>query len=821
MSLKKYQQKRSFNQTPEPKGKEQKSKGALKFVVQKHHASHLHYDFRLEMEGVLKSWAVPKGPSLNPDDKRLAMMVEDHPYSYRSFEGVIPEGNYGAGNVIVWDQGTYQTYEGGSRAEQEKELLRQLNKGHLTFIMHGQKLKGEFGLVKIRDRGNSGKGNSWLLVKANDEFASKKDITKENRSVLSDKDVEKVGKDPRAKKWLSKSEEEMPKIDKPMLATLVDEPFDRKGWIFEIKFDGYRALARVEDGKVDLRSRNNLSFNERFAPIAEALSRLGANAILDGEIVAEGSKGVGEFQLLQNYQRDQKGKLIYNVFDLLYLNGENLMEWPLIKRKELLKELVRTSKIKNLRYSDHIEGKGVKFFDAAGKKGFEGIMAKKDDSDYKPGVRTENWLKIKTHKRQEVVIGGWTEPRGSRKLIGALVVGVYEGDELVYAGHTGGGFNVVGLENLYEKLKKIETKTSPFTGKFKLNSPVHWVKPKLVAEISFQDWTEDGSMRQPIFEGMREDKNPKEVVREKEKHMTEKKSSKLLNSKREVKFSNLDKIYWPKEKITKGDLVDYYDKISKYILPYLVDRPESLNRYPGGINGPSFFQKDTDHEGPPWLEKLAVPSESENKDIDYILCQNKETLLYLANLGCIEINPWSSRVGNLDNPDFLVIDLDPEKISFEKVIEAAQVTKKVFDSLDIESYCKTSGATGLHIFVPMAAKYNYDQVKEFAHIIATLVNEKLPKTTSLERRPIKRQKKIYIDFLQNRKGQTLAAPYSVRPKPGATVSTPLKWSEVKSGLSPSDFTIKNIFKRIEKVGDLWKPVLGKGANIEKALKKLS
>lgn len=291
--------------------------------------------------------------------------------------------------------------------------------------------------------------------------------------------------------------------------------------------------------------------------------------------------------------------------------------------------------------------------------------------------------------------------------------------------------------------------------------------------------------------------------------------------KRELKLTNLDKVFWPKEKITKGDLIDYYDKISPYILPYLVDRPESMNRFPNGINGPSFFQKDTDHEGPSWLKKIAVPSESENKDIDYILCQNKETLLYMVNLGCIEINPWSSRVKKMDYPDFLVIDLDPEKISFEKVIEAALVTKKVFDTLGIDSYCKTSGATGLHIFVPMGAKYTYDQVKEFAHIIATLVNEKLPNTTSLERRPVKRQKKIYLDFLQNRKGQTLAAPYSARPKPGATVSTPLKWSEVKPGLKPTDFTIKNIFRRLDKVGDLWKPVLGPGANIEKALKKLS
>jgi bifunctional non-homologous end joining protein LigD len=856
-ALEKYKDKRNFKKTPEPSPAKKSGKGSLRFVVQKLRASHLHYDFRLENKGVLLSWAVPKGPSLNPDDKRLAMAVEDHPFDYRTFEGVIPEGNYGAGTVMVWDEGTYGAMgpdgKEANRSDSEKIIAQGMHKGHITFFLHGNKLNGEFALVKIKG-GKTGKGNSWLLVKADDDSAEKRDVTKEDKSAVTGRSLDEIvaNKD---KVWKSdRSEKKSKSVDfkgakkskllkevKPMLARLVKESFDGDDWIFEIKFDGYRAIAEVDNKKVRLYSRNNISFNDIFSPVVESLQKLGRQAVLDGEVVVVDKKGVSKFQLLQNYQKTGKGELAYFVFDILYLDGYDLRTLSLLKRKEILKGLIEDLDDSAIRFSDHIKGDGKQFFKAAQQQGLEGIIAKRCDSEY-IGKRSDNWLKVKTHMRQEAVIGGFTAPKGSRKNLGALILGVYEGDKLVYIGHTGGGLNQQGLQDIHNKIKGLAQKESPFNTKFKTNAPVTWVEPKLVCEVSFQEWTDTGHMRQPIFEGLRVDKKPRDVKREqvenfevvedvKDNDMKKTKKKTIKDTPKgkdyEVKIdghllnlTHLDKIYWPKDKYTKGDLVEYYTSVAEYMLPYLKDRPESLNRHPNGIEGDNFFQKDVDHQGPEWVQRIPVYSESNKKEINYLLCQDKATLIYMANLGCIEINPWSSRTGALDNPDFLVIDLDPEKISFEAVIQTAKEVKKVFDSIGIDSYCKTSGATGLHIFAPLAAKYDYDQVKEFARVIAILVNKKLPKITSIERMPKKRQGKVYLDFLQNRKGQTLAAPYSVRPKEGATVSTPLKWSEVKKGLNPKKFTIKNTVSRIKKTGDLWKPVLGSGADLEKALSKL-
>ena len=615
-----------------------------------------------------------------------------------------------------------------------------------------------------------------------------------------------------------------------MLSSLINEPFDDKSWLFEIKWDGYRAIAEIEKGNVNLYSRNNISFNDKFTPIVKFLTQIDHDAVLDGEVVSVDENGISKFTLLQNYQRTGKGNLLYYVFDIIYLDGYDLKELPLIKRKEILKKILPN--IPNVRFSDHIEKEGNAFYKLAEEKKLEGILAKNKKSTYQLNKRSKDWLKLKIWKSQDALICGFTKPKGSRKNLGALVLGAYEDNELIYIGHSGGGFTENALEDIRERLEPLIRKTSPFKKVPKTNTPATWVEPELVCEVSFSEWTEEGLMRQPIYLGLREDKNPKEVVKEvsdsvQNKSQLENKNELKKSSEKEIiinnhklKLTNLDKIFWPEEGFTKGDLIDYYKKVACYMLPYLEGRPQSLNRYPNGIYGESFFQKDITQKQPDWIKTKMIYSESNNKNINYLICNNDAALIYMANLGCIEINPWFSRITNLENPDYFVIDLDPEDISFEKVIEAALVIKDVLDEIEVESFCKTSGATGLHIYVPLNAKYEYNVAKDFAYLIGKIVNNHIPEFTSLERNPSKRKKKVYLDYLQNRAGQTLAAPYSVRPRPGATIATPLNWKEVKSGLLPQNFTLVNIPHRLEQIGDIFKGILGKGIDIKKSIRKL-
>jgi bifunctional non-homologous end joining protein LigD len=869
MSLSRYKKKRDFKKTAEPKGKEVRRRGAPIFVVQQHSASHLHWDFRLEMEGVLKSWAVPKGPSLNPDDKRLAMMVEDHPFDYKDFEGTIPEGNYGAGNVIVWDNGTYEARATKDWKEGEKILLDGIKKGHITFILHGKKLKGEFALVQMKDRGE----NTWLLLKKNDEYASKDDILKKDKSVISRKKLvlrQPISLRRRMTRKAAAMKEEPEKVFSkkksnliiPMLASLGDEPFDGSDWVYEIKYDGYRAVADIDKGgDVQLYSRNLLSFNDVYSDIVDELQKINRDCVLDGEVVVEDEKGRSHFQLLQQYQKTGEGPLLYYVFDLLRLDGKELIKKPLTERKEMLKQLLKRYKLANIFYSEHIEEHGKAFYEAALKNNLEGIMAKKADGLYHSGYRSREWLKIKITKQQEAIIIGITEPRGSRKHFGSLLLGVYKDSKLQYCGNCGTGFNASALKELYEKFESyfIDSPPKELAGEMpkqkskwaamRGNTAVQWMKPKFVCEVKFTEWTGDGSMRHPVYLGLRKDKAPAEVVRElpgetmKGKDTEAKHNAKPAKKKPEqaddasssknqsdyelkvgtvtLKLTNQNKIYFPYEGITKGDVVNYYNEVAEFILPYLKDRPESLNRYPNGIKGPSFFQKDmSETKLPKWIKTQRIYSESNEEYIYYLLCNDKATLIHLANLGCIEINPWNSRIQSKENPDWVVIDLDPEDIGFKEVVNAAKEVHNLLEEIKVPSYCKTSGATGLHIYIPLAAKYDYDIAKEFAHVVASIVNERLPQTTSILRLPKKRQGKVYLDFLQNRKGQTLAAPYSARPKAGATVSTPLDWDEVNAKLDPKNFTIRNTIKRLEKMGDIWKPVIGKGVDINKALARL-
>lgn len=639
-----------------------------------------------------------------------------------------------------------------------------------------------------------------------------------------------------------------------MLATLVAKPFDEPGWLYEVKWDGYRAVAYCNKNKVNLMSRNDKSFNEKFYPVYDALKAWGINAVLDGEICVLNKQGVSHFGSLQNWRSEADGDLVYYVFDLLWLDGRNLMELPLSERRALL--FSKMPPIDMIRYSETFEASAEEFLAAAKKMGMEGIIAKKADSVYVPGERSRTWIKLKTNKRHEVVIGGFTKNEDSPKAFSSLLVGVYEKGKLQYTGKIGTGFNEALQKELMAAFKPLIRKTCPFVQEPDINKPSRfrpnppravatWLKPALVCEVSYVEITEDGVMRHPSFEGMRMDKPAKEVKAEvavetrsikKEPVNTAIKMLKptvtgsvktLLNPSEETQvkkiaghqlsFSNLSKVYWPEEGFTKRDMLNYYYQIAPYILPYLKDRPQSLNRYPNGIKGHSFYQKDITGKAPDWIRQFPYTT-SEGEDKNFLVPEDAAGLLYMANLGAIEMNPWNSTIHKPDHPDWCMIDLDPDKgNTFEQVITTAQTVKAVLDELKIKSYPKTSGSTGIHIYIPLGAKYTYDECQLFGKIIATEVQKRLPKFTSIERMTRNRKGKLYIDYLQNRPKATLAAPYSLRPKPGATVSMPLHWEEVKKGLQMKDFNIQNAIARIQSEGDIFKPVLGKGIQLGKIL----
>jgi bifunctional non-homologous end joining protein LigD len=821
MALKEYTAKRSFEATPEPNDNLVEPDNKLRFVVQKHDASHLHYDFRLENKGVLVSWAVPKGPSLNPKDKRLAMQTEDHPYDYQYFEGVIPKGNYGAGQVIVWDRGHYEVEPGKSKTEQEKAFRHGLHQGKVSFILHGEKLCGEFTLVKSARQGQE---NAWLLIKKEDIYAAEKDITAQDKSVVSGKRVDQIEANTfNWSEWQDCIEKyELPKRDikrpvKPMLTTLVDQPFSDSDWLYEIKWDGYRAIAEISKGQVKLYSRNQKNFKTKYPQVAQELTKLSTDLVLDGEIVMLDKAGRPDFNALQNYDPKSAGSPVYYAFDLLWLDGYDLTGAPLHLRKKFLKKVLPISDL--LRYSDHIKERGEEFFRLAADQKLEGVMAKRANSSYVTGYRSKEWLKFKTIKRQETVIGGFTEPRGSRKGIGALILGVNRGGKLEYIGHSGGGISDRQLLDLRKRLEKIEQDNSPFAGKPpKPNAPVHWVKPELLCETAFSDWTPGGHMRHPKIIGIRSDKPASAVVQEKPVKKEEILSPQP-NDPKNFDFTHTDKIFWPKLKLTKGDLIDYYRSEAESIMPYIKDRPVSLLRHPNGIDGQSFFQKDMNQSLPEGLQTFRRYSDSNKKDVNYLVAGSTDALLYMVQLGCIEINPWNSTIHKPDRPDWLVLDLDPEDIGFNEVIKVALAIKILLDELDVVAFPKTSGKTGIHIYLPLHARYDYEQTKQFAELLARETVKRLPKITSVERSPSKRQGKVYVDFLQNRVGQTLAAPYSVRPTAEATVSMPLEWREVKTGLQPTDFTMQNIGTRLKKT-DPWKDFFNTQTDIKAALQKL-
>lgn len=645
----------------------------------------------------------------------------------------------------------------------------------------------------------------------------------------------------------------MPSGIRPMLATLVNEPFDDSNWSYEVKWDGYRALSYIDKGSVAIASRNNKSFAEKYYPITLAMQQWSIDAVLDGEIVVLAKNGKANFSALQNWRSEADGDLVYYVFDLLWYRGRNIMELPLSERQAILQEILPKNDDR-IRQSEVFTTGGIAFFDAAKKMGLEGIMAKRMTSVYSPDARNKEWLKIKVNQRQEVVIAGYTKNDDSSKQFSSLLLGIYRNGVLEYVGKVGTGFSDKLQKEMMQEFKPLITDKIPFSTEPDINKPSRfrpnpphatatWLQPLLVCEVSFAEVTSDGVFRHPSFEGMRSDKKATSVVREtavqtaqavaysdsamvsapkgtgNKTLLNPTEETQVKNVKgRELKFSHLSKVYWPEDGYTKRDMFNYYYQAATYILPYLKDRPLSLNRFPGGIYGPGFYQKDVKGKAPDWAETFPYTiSDGEQKE--FLVGDDEATLLYMASLGCIEMNPWFSTTKHPDNPDYCVIDLDPDKNTFDQVIQAAQEVKKVLDALDIPGYVKTSGSTGMHIYVPLGAKYSYDQSQMFGKLIVSIVHEQLPDFTSLERQIKNRNGKMYLDFLQNRPGATIACPYSLRPKPGATVSMPLHWEEVKKGLAMKDFTIANSIARMKSEGDIFKGSLKKGIDMKKALAK--
>lgn len=592
-----------------------------------------------------------------------------------------------------------------------------------------------------------------------------------------------------------------------MLAMVAPKPFDDKDFIFEIKWDGYRAIANLRDKDEPLfYSRNGINFLKKFKTIADDLQKQEFPMVIDGEVVAFNEKGKPDFQKLQQIEDNPDTKVVFEVFDLLWLNGYSTENLTLIERKELLKDAL--TETQTIQYCEHVEEKGKAFFEEIKNMDLEGLMAKRKDSVYRENHRTRDWLKVRYHQETEALICGFTEPKGSRDKFGAIILGQEIEGKLTYIGHTGTGFNNKTLHEIHQKMDSFVIKKSPFEKTPKTNAPATWVKPVLTAKIHYTERTKDGILRHPVYKGLVE----KETKHTKNTNMKNDDYSSL-------KLSNLEKLFWKEEGITKGDLIEYYLSIAPYILPYLKDRPQTLVRFPNGISGLNFYQKDAPEGLPEWIKTVPIFSESNQKEINYIVCNDEAAMAYLINLGCIDFNPWNSRTQHLDKPDWLLIDLDPsEKNTFDDVIETALATKEICDKIKANAFLKTSGSSGLHIYLPLEAKYSYEQAKDFAHLLMQKINEKLPKITTLERSLSKRQRdKIYLDYLQNRRGQTLASVYSVRPKPGAPVSTPLKWKELKFGLYPKDFNIYNTLKRIKSKGDFFEPVLGKGIDMLKCL----
>ncbi len=835
MSLTKYLQKRTFDKTPEPKpGETAPETGGNRFYVQRHSARRLHYDLRLEMDGVLKSWAVPKGPTLDPAEKRLAVHVEDHPLEYGEFEGTIPEGNYGAGSVLLWDRGTYE-WAG------DKPPAEQWQRGDLKFRLHGEKLMGEFALVRLKNS----KKNEWLLIKKKD-FAAKPGWNSEDDL----RSVHRGGVDPAllpgAKPAPMPSEKDL----RPMMAFSSDTLPEGAEWIYEVKWDGVRSLCFVEDGKVRLLSRNGTAMQQTYPELAALPESLAAakTAIVDGEIVALDEQGRPSFSLLQPRMMAgarsaaslaQSIPITLFAFDLLYYNGYDLRDVPLTERKRVLAEIVKPGTL--VRFSENFTGQGAELLAAARQTGLEGIVAKRALSRYE-SRRSRDWMKIKIFSQQEFVICGWT--KGEREPFGALVLGHYDAEKLAWVGNVGSGFDQESLERVHQRLKPLVIAESPFPDAHdahkELSELVTWVKPEVVCTVKFASWTHEDRLRAPVFLGLRPDISPKECVREssaaapaadaeeptalplRPPMLTGKQAEVFLTVEgQRLKFTNLNKVFYPREGYNKRDLINYYDAVADLLVPYLRNRPLSLKRYPDGIEGEFFFQKDAPESFPNWLRLEPIAFHDREEPTHFVVCDNRATLLYLANLGCIDQNPTMSSIGSLDNPDYVLIDLDPHGCEFDRIVEAAQLVRRKLDGLGLEGYPKTTGGDGMHIYIPIEPEYSFAQARSFAEVLARLMANERPDLFTTPRSVARRQTgKVYFDYMQIGEGKTISAPYVLRAYPGAPVATPLEWREVATGLSPAQFHIGNVLDRFARLGDVFQPALASRQRLEGALEKL-
>ena len=818
--LHEYRRKRDPERTPEPFGGRRGTNSRL-FVIQKHAARRLHYDLRLEIEGTLKSWAVPKGPSLRAEEKRLAVHVEDHPVEYADFEGVIPPGNYGAGEVIVWDRGWYRPLKGD-------DLPGQLERGRLDVELFGVKLRGAWTLARM-----SGKDRDWLLLKKADAFAGDAEPTERwPESILSGLTVEELREGPRRIADLHARLTRLrvppgdvrPSGDAVMLAGSREQTFSDADWLFEIKYDGVRVLAWRDEDAVELYGRKGQSFTARYPEIVRALRALPLRRFLiDGEVVALDEDARPSFQRLQlrmhlthpiEVERARAPTPVTGVFfDALALDGRDVRDLPLGERKALLGLVVPARGV--VRYADHVVERGEAFFDACSEQRLEGIIAKRLAGRYVAG-RSRDWLKIKCERRQEFVIGGYTMPQGTRAHFGALHLGLYDGARLVYVSKVGTGFDEAALDRLMGKLRPLARATSPFDVGTPPGRGHHWVEPRLVCEVRFTEWTTDGGVRHPTFLGLRDDKRPEECRRE-----TPAPVEAPTDAPPRVAISNPRKIFWPAEGYTKADLVAYYEAVSGWLLPYLANRPLVLTRYPDGITGKSFYQKDAPEFVPSWIRTERIFAAEVERDIDYFVVDDLETLRYVVNLGAIPLHLWGSRVGSLERPDWLILDLDPKGAPFTDVVKVARALHAVLEALELPSYVKTSGATGLHILLPLAARYTYEETRTFARLLATLGVEAEPGISTIVRPVRARGGKVYIDYLQNGHGQTIVAPLSARPLPGAPVSCPLRWSEVTARLDPTRFTIATMPSRLAKHGDPIAPVMREAIDIATALPRIA
>ena len=833
MSLKEYARKRSFAETPEPKPEAPAAATGNFYCVQRHHATRLHYDFRLEVDGALASWAVPKGPTLSPAEKRLAMHVEDHPLDYGNFEGNIPAGNYGAGSVMLWDRGSYDLLG-------DVPAKDQMARGDFKFRLHGQKLQGEFAIVRMKSRG---KGDEWLLLKKKDEYADPEwDIEQHSRSVATGRTQEEIAREMpaaapagRTKRKFPKGAvaAEMPSAITPMKGMLADSLPRGKDWLYEIKWDGVRAICFVENGALRMTSRSGKSCERQYPELSVLPHFLDAqSAALDGEICALDERGRPRFSLIQPRIMAAEAASVAAMarskpvtlflFDLLYLDGYDLRGVELSERRKLLESIVKPGG--QVRLSQTFE-EGAHLLEAAREQGLEGVVAKRAGSRYE-ARRSNDWVKVKTVKETECVIGGYT--RGERDYFGALILGVYDGAKLVWAGNVGTGFDQALMAQIHQRLQPLETKRCPFAERPKVPKDAVWVKPELVCTVRYIEWTPDGRLRAPVFAGLRSDIEPKEATREQKPPaesgplFPEKQTQAVLSiDGREIKFTNLNKIFYPKEGYTKRDILNYYNAAAGLIVPHLEGRPLSLKRYPNGIHADFFFQKRSAESFPGWLRTESIYSEHNQAPISYVVADDRASLLYLTNLGCIDQNPWMSRIGSLDSPDYILIDLDPSECPFDMIVEAALLVRDKLERIGLTGYPKTTGGDGMHIYIPIENGYSYEQARAFAEILSMIVVNEKPELFTTPRAVAKRQKgRVYFDYLQIVEGKTISAPYVLRAYDGAPVSTPLEWSEVKPGLRPDQFHIGNAVQRFDRVGDLFAGVIKNRQRLERPLEKL-